>query len=242
MTRLSVNINKVATLRNARGGNTPDIIQVAIDCEKFGAEGITVHPRPDERHITKQDVYDLKKVVRTEFNIEGYPDDRYIHIIEDIKPEQATLVPDAPDQLTSNHGWDTIKHQKELSEIVAHLRKYCRVSVFVDAREDMVKAAKDCGTDRVELYTQSYAENYFKNRKEAIESFVKAAETAKKESLGLNAGHDLSLDNLEYFHQMIPWLDEVSIGHALISDSLYYGLYSTIQLYKKCLREKNYDI
>ena len=242
MTRLSVNINKVATLRNARGGNTPDIIQVAIDCEKFGAEGITVHPRPDERHITKQDVYDLKKVVRTEFNIEGYPDDRYIHIIEDIKPEQATLVPDAPDQLTSNHGWDTIKHQKELSEIVAHLRKYCRVSVFVDAREDMVKAAKDCGADRVELYTQSYAENYFKNRKEAIESFVKAAETAKKESLGLNAGHDLSLDNLEYFHQMIPWLDEVSIGHALISDSLYYGLYSTIQLYKKCLRENNYDI
>ncbi|MCF0210182.1 MAG: pyridoxine 5'-phosphate synthase [Bacteroidales bacterium] len=242
MTRLSVNINKVATLRNARGGNTPDIIQVAIDCEKFGAEGITVHPRPDERHITKQDVYDLKKVVRTEFNIEGYPDDRYIHIIEDIKPAQATLVPDAPDQLTSNHGWDTIKHQKELSEIVAHLRKYCRVSVFVDAREDMVKAAKDCGADRVELYTQSYAENYFKNRKEAIESFVKAAETAKKESLGLNAGHDLSLDNLEYFHQMIPWLDEVSIGHALISDSLYYGLYSTIQLYKKCLRENNYDI
>ncbi|MBQ9311479.1 MAG: pyridoxine 5'-phosphate synthase [Bacteroidales bacterium] len=236
MTRLSVNINKVATLRNARGGNNPNVIQVAIDCEKFGAEGITVHPRPDERHITKQDVYDLKQVVTTEFNIEGFPDERYIHIIEDIKPAQATLVPDSPEQLTSNHGWNTIANQKELSEIIAHLKKYCRVSVFVDADVDMVCAAKDCGADRVELYTQDYAENYLKNKQQAIEKFVQASEMAQKVGLGLNAGHDLSLDNLEYFHRRIPYLDEVSIGHAIISDSLYYGLYTTIQMYKRCLK------
>lgn len=237
MTRLSVNINKIATLRNARGGNNPDLLKVAIDCERFGAEGITVHPRPDERHITTQDVYDLKKIVTTEFNIEGYPDDRYIHIIEDIKPAQATLVPDAPDQLTSNHGWDTIKYQKQLIEIVEHLKKICRVSLFVDAREDMVRAAKDCGADRVELYTQSYAEDYFKNREKAIEPFVKAGKVAKEIGLGLNAGHDLSLDNLTYFHEQMPFVDEVSIGHAIVCDSLYYGLYSTVQLYKKCLVE-----
>ncbi len=236
MTRLSVNINKIATLRNARGGNNPDIIKAAMDIESFGAQGITVHPRPDERHITKQDVYDLKKVVTTEFNIEGYPDDRYIHIIEDIKPAQATLVPDKPDQLTSNHGWNTVKDAKQLREIIEHLKKICRVSVFVDANSDMVKGAKDCGADRVELYTQSYAENYLKNREQAIEPFVKAAQTAKEIGLGLNAGHDLSLENLEYYKQTIPWTDEVSIGHALICDALYYGLKNTVGMYLRQVR------
>ncbi len=236
MTRLSVNINKIATLRNARGGNNPDIIKAAMDIESFGAQGITVHPRPDERHITKQDVYDLKKVVTTEFNIEGYPDDRYIHIIEDIKPAQATLVPDKPDQLTSNHGWNTVKDAKQLQEIIEHLKKICRVSVFVDANSDMVKGAKDCGADRVELYTQSYAENYLKNREQAIAPFVKAAQTAKEIGLGLNAGHDLSLENLEYYKQTIPWTDEVSIGHALICDALYYGLKNTVGMYLRQVR------
>lgn len=236
MTRLSVNINKIATLRNARGGNNPDIIKAAMDIESFGAQGITVHPRPDERHITKQDVYDLKKVVTTEFNIEGYPDDRYIHIIEDIKPAQATLVPDKPDQLTSNHGWNTVKDAKQLREIIEHLKKICRISVFVDANSDMVKGAKDCGADRVELYTQSYAENYLKNREQAIAPFVKAAQTAKEIGLGLNAGHDLSLENLEYYKQTIPWTDEVSIGHALICDALYYGLKNTVGMYLRQVR------
>ncbi len=236
MTRLSVNINKIATLRNSRGGNNPDISHAAMDIESFGAQGITVHPRPDERHITKQDVYDLKKVVTTEFNIEGYPDDRYIHIIEDIKPAQATLVPDKPDQLTSNHGWNTVKDAKQLQEIIEHLKKICRVSVFVDANSDMVKGAKDCGADRVELYTQSYAENYLKNREQAIAPFVKAAQTAKEIGLGLNAGHDLSLENLEYYKQTIPWTDEVSIGHALICDALYYGLKNTVGMYLRQVR------
>lgn len=236
MTRLSVNINKVATLRNARGGNNPDVVQVAKDIESFGAMGITVHPRPDERHITKQDVYDLKKVVTTEFNIEGFPDDRYISIIEDIKPAQATLVPDKPNQLTSNHGWNTIEDQKILIPIVERLKKICRVSIFVDAQEDMVKAAMDCGADRVELYTQSFAENYKKDRQKAIEPFIKAALCAKDCGLGLNAGHDLSLENLEYFHKQIPFTDEVSIGHALICDALYYGLRNTVEMYLRCLR------
>ena len=235
MTRLSVNINKIATLRNARGGNNPDVIQAAKDIESFGAQGITVHPRPDERHITKQDVYDLKKVVTTEFNIEGYPDERYIQIIEAIKPAQATLVPDKPDQLTSNHGWNTVKDARQLQEIVTRLKKTCRVSVFVDADCDMVKGARDCGADRVELYTQSYAENYLNNREKAIETFVKAAECAKNCGLGLNAGHDLSLENLEYFVKTIPFVDEVSIGHALICDSLYFGLKNTVSMYLRCL-------
>lgn len=235
MTRLSVNINKVATLRNARGGNNPDLISVAQDCEKFGAEGITVHPRPDERHITRKDVYDLKKVVTTEFNIEGYPDERYLEIVKQIRPAQATLVPDLPDQLTSNHGWDTIEYAGFLKDIVKELSPICRVSLFVDAQESMIENAAKIGADRVELYTQSYAENYLKNREEAIAPFVKAANCARQCSLGLNAGHDLSLKNLRYFHERIPWTDEVSIGHALICDSLYYGLWSAIRLYRDCL-------
>ncbi|MBR1626620.1 MAG: pyridoxine 5'-phosphate synthase [Bacteroidales bacterium] len=236
MTRLSVNINKIATLRNARGGNNPDVIKAARDIESFGAEGITVHPRPDERHITKADVYALKNTVTTEFNIEGYPDERYIKIIEDIHPAQATLVPDKPDQLTSNHGWNTVNDAKQLKEIIEKLKHICRVSVFVDADCEMVKGARDCGADRVELYTQSYAENYLKNKEKAIEPFVKAAECAKQCGLGLNAGHDLSLENLEYYHKIIPWTDEVSIGHALICDSLYFGLKNTVEMYLRCLK------
>ena len=236
MTRLSVNINKIATLRNARGGNNPDVIKTACDIESFGAQGITVHPRPDERHITKNDVYQLKDKITTEFKIEGYPDQRYIKIIEDIRPAQATLVPDKPDQLTSNHGWDTVNDGEELRVIVEKLKKICRVSVFVDADCDMVKAARDCGADRVELYTQSYAENYLKNKEQAIEPFVKAAECARQCGLGLNAGHDLSLENLEYYHKIIPWTDEVSIGHALVCDSLYYGLKNTVSMYLRCLK------
>lgn len=232
MTRLSVNINKIATLRNARGGNNPDLIQVAKDCEKYGAEGITVHPRPDERHITKKDVYDLKQIVTTEFNIEGYPDERYIQIIKDIKPAQATLVPDAPDQLTSNHGWDTIKNKEFLQKIIKELKPICRVSLFVDANEDMIRGAKECGADRVELYTQSYAEDFAKNKEEAIKPFVYAAKITEECGLGLNAGHDLSLENLQYFCQNIPNLLEVSIGHALICDALYLGLENTIKQYK----------
>lgn len=236
MTRLSVNINKIATLRNARGGNNPDVVKTALDIESFGSQGITVHPRPDERHITKKDVYDLKKVITTEFNIEGYPDERYMNIIKDIHPSQATLVPDAPNQLTSNHGWDTIENKELLTKLIAELKPICRVSVFVDANADMIKGARDCGADRVELYTQTYAENYLINKQQAIQPFVKAAEVAKECGLGLNAGHDLSLVNLKYFHEIIPWVDEVSIGHALICDSLYYGLKNTVQMYLQCLR------
>ncbi|MBP3252970.1 MAG: pyridoxine 5'-phosphate synthase [Bacteroidales bacterium] len=235
MTRLSVNINKIATLRNARGGNNPDIIYAAKQIESFGAEGITVHPRPDERHITKNDVYVLKDTVKTEFNIEGYPDERYISIIKDIKPAQATLVPDKPDQLTSNHGWDTVNDAAQLKDIIARLKPICRVSVFVDADCRMVEGAAQCGADRVELYTQSYAENYFKNREKAIEPFVRAARCAEDLGLGLNAGHDLSLDNLEYFVKTIPYTSEVSIGHALICDALYLGLKNTVEMYLRCL-------
>lgn len=236
MTRLSVNINKIATLRNARGGDNPDLIQVAKDCEKFGAQGITVHPRPDERHITKKDVFDLKPIISTEFNIEGYPDERYIDIIKKIKPTQATLVPDAPNQLTSNHGWDTIENKSLLTDIIKELKTVCRVSVFVDANTQMIENAAKCGADRVELYTQSYAENYLKDRAKAIESFIFAGKVAKECNLGLNAGHDLSLTNLEYFHKQLPFLDEVSIGHALICDSLYLGLQETIKRYLNCLK------
>lgn len=236
MTRLSVNINKIATLRNARGGDNPNLIQVAKDCEKFGAQGITVHPRPDERHITKKDVFDLKPIISTEFNIEGYPDERYIDIIKKIKPTQATLVPDAPNQLTSNHGWDTIENKSLLTDIIKELKTVCRVSVFVDANTQMIENAAKCGADRVELYTQSYAENYLKDRAKAIESFIFAGKVAKECNLGLNAGHDLSLTNLEYFHKQLPFLDEVSIGHALICDSLYLGLQETIKRYLNCLK------
>ena len=235
MTRLSVNINKIATIRNARGGNVPDVIKMAVDCEKFGAEGITVHPRPDQRHIRYKDVRDLKGVLTTEFNSEGFPCSNFISLIKEIKPAQVTLVPDAPDVLTSNAGWDTVAREDELKKIIAELKPVCRVSVFVEADCRMVEGAKRCGADRVELYTESYAANYAQNREKAIEKFVVAARKAEEVGLGLNAGHDLSLENLQYFNSMIPNLQEVSIGHALISDALYFGMENTIQMYKRLL-------
>lgn len=238
MTRLSVNINKIATLRNSRGGNNPNVVQVAKDAERFGAEGITVHPRPDERHIRYQDVLDLKEIVTTEFNIEGNPDARFIELVKRVKPEQVTLVPDAPDAITSNAGWDTIRYHDHLVELIETFRADgIRVSIFVDADERMVEGAKAVGADRIELYTEPYATHYFENREAAIAPFVRAAKKAQELGLGLNAGHDLSLDNLAYFAQHIPGLLEVSIGHALISDALYYGLENTIQMYLRCLSE-----
>lgn len=236
MTKLSVNINKIATLRNARGGNLPDLIKMALDIESFGAEGITVHPRPDERHIRYQDVRDLKPILSTEFNIEGYPSKEFISLVREIKPHQITLVPDPPGAITSNSGWDTIKYKTFLSEIISEMKTYSRVSVFVNPAEDMVYGAKEIGADRVELYTEAYARDYSKNREEAIKEYVIAAKAAEKASLGLNAGHDLNLENLEYFKNMIPNLLEVSIGHALICDSLYYGIKNTVELYKRCLK------
>lgn len=236
MTKLSVNINKIATLRNARGGNLPDLIKMALDIESFGAEGITVHPRPDERHIRYQDVRDLKPILSTEFNIEGYPSKEFISLVKEIKPHQITLVPDPPGAITSNSGWDTIKHKAFLSEIISDMKTYSRVSVFVNPAEDMVFGAKEIGADRVELYTEAYAKDYSKNKEEAIKEYVIAAKAAEKASLGLNAGHDLNLENLEYFKNMIPNLLEVSIGHALICDSLYYGIKNTVELYKRCLK------
>lgn len=232
MTRLSVNINKVATLRNARGGNLPDVVRFAIDCEKFGAQGITVHPRPDERHITYQDVYDLKQVVTTEFNIEGYPSASFMKLVLDIKPDQVTLVPDPPTALTSNDGWDTEASFDVLSAICHHLRNAgIRSSIFVNPSPQSVRKAAEAGADRVELFTKPYADKYAQNRESAIKPFLEAAEAAREANLGLNAGHDLSLQNLAYFHEMIPWLDEVSIGHALISDALYLGIEETIHCY-----------
>ena len=236
MTKLSVNINKIATLRNARGGNLPDLIKMALDIESFGAEGITVHPRPDERHIRYQDVRDLKPILSTEFNIEGYPSKEFISLVKEIKPHQITLVPDPPGAITSNSGWDTIKYKTFLSEIISEMKTYSRVSVFVNPAEDMVYGAKEIGADRVELYTEAYAKDYSKNKEEAIKEYVIAAKAAEKASLGLNAGHDLNLENLEYFKNMIPNLLEVSIGHALICDSLYYGIKNTVELYKRCLK------
>lgn len=238
MTKLSVNINKIATLRNSRGGNVPDLLRVAADCERFGAQGITVHPRPDERHIRYQDVFDLKKLVTTEFNIEGNPTEgRFQEVVLAVRPEQVTLVPDSLQAITSNAGWDTVRHRARLKELVSiYKAEGIRVSVFVDALPEMVEAAAETGTDRVELYTESYATEYPAHREKAIENFIKAAETAEKVGLGLNAGHDLSLENLEYFHRNIPGLLEVSIGHALISDALYYGLENTIQMYLRKLR------
>jgi pyridoxine 5-phosphate synthase len=233
MTRLSVNINKVATLRNARGGDNPDVVKVALDCEAFGADGITVHPRPDERHIRKQDVFDLKAVLTTEFNIEGYPDDRLMEIVSKVKPNQVTLVPDAPGQITSNHGWDTEANQSFLVEIIQELRHNgIRASVFVDADVRMVEMAAKAGADRVELYTEPYATAYCRDREIAVASFVAAAGVAKRCGMGLNAGHDLNLDNLLFLKQRIPSIDEVSIGHALICDALYLGLKKTIEEYK----------
>ncbi|MDI3527761.1 MAG: pyridoxine 5-phosphate synthase [Tenuifilum sp.] len=237
MTRLSVNINKIATLRNARGGNIPDVLKAAVDCQRFGAEGITVHPRPDERHIRYQDVRDIRPIITTEFNIEGYPSESFIELVLSVVPHQVTLVPDPPDALTSNTGWDTINNKDFLRKIIARFQERgIRTSIFVNPESEMIKHAADTGTDRVELYTEPYASNFPNNPERAIEPFVKAAIAANEVGLGLNAGHDLNLDNLNYFAKNIPNLLEVSIGHALISDALYFGLENTIQMYLRKLR------
>ena len=235
--RLSVNINKIATLRNARGHNLPDVLKVAQDCERFGAQGITVHPRPDERHIRYQDVRDLRPLVKTEFNIEGYPSESFISLVLEVHPAQVTLVPDAPDALTSNAGWDTLKRADFLREVIGRFRQAgIRTSIFVEADPVMVEGAAKIGTDRVELYTESYASGYNADREKAIAPFVAAAEAAGRCGLGLNAGHDLNLDNLAYFNQRIPNMVEVSIGHALICDALYFGLENTIGMYLQRLQ------
>ena len=232
MTRLSVNVNKIATLRNARGGNNPDVVRVAKDCEAFGAQGITVHPRPDERHITYQDVLDLKAVVTSEFNIEGYPDQRLLDLVATVKPDQVTLVPDPPEVLTSNAGWDTVKHKTFLAETLSILRKLnIRTSIFVDTSLVNIEGAKKVGADRIELYTEPYALQFKTDRQSAVKPFLIAAEKARELGLGINAGHDLDLKNLNFLVTTIPFIDEVSIGHALISDSLYFGLENTIQMY-----------
>ena len=237
MTRLSVNINKVATLRNARGSDVPNVVKVALDCENFGADGITVHPRPDERHIRRKDVYDLRPLLRTEFNIEGYPDPEFIELVLQVKPQQVTLVPDSPTQLTSNSGWDTKTNLEFLTRVVENFKNVgIRTSIFVAADAEMIEYAAKAGTDRVELYTEPYATLYPQDKEAAVAPFVEAAKVARSLGLGLNAGHDLSLVNLNYLYQNIPWLDEVSIGHSLISDALYLGLERTIQEYKNCLR------
>jgi pyridoxine 5-phosphate synthase len=237
MTSLSVNINKIATLRNSRGGNNPDLIKVALDCERFGAQGITVHPRPDERHIRYQDVFDLKKVIATEFNIEGNPTEKkFVELVLANKPAQVTLVPDSQGQLTSNHGWDTIKHQEYLKEIIAEFKSAgIRVSIFVDPIKITIEAAAKTGTDRIELYTEAYAKDFRLNKEAAIKPYIEAANLANELGMGINAGHDLDLNNLKFFAQQIPKLMEVSIGHALVSDSLYFGLENTIQMYLRQL-------
>ncbi len=236
-TNLSVNINKVATLRNARGENTPDVQQVAVDCESFGADGITVHPRPDERHIRYDDVFSLRPLVRTEFNIEGYPSDPFMDLVLKIKPEQVTLVPDAADALTSSAGWDVVANADFLAGIVDRLREAgIRSSIFVSPDATQIKAAAKVGADRVELYTKPYADQYPQSPEEAVAPYVEASRVAHKEGLGVNAGHDLSLVNLKYFHSHVPYLNEVSIGHQLIADALYYGLHDTIRRYKECLQ------
>jgi pyridoxine 5-phosphate synthase len=237
MTKLSVNINKIATLRNARGGNVPDLLQVAKDIQKFGANGITIHPRPDERHITYQDARDLKNVVYTEYNIEGNPQHNFIDLVLECKPDQVTLVPDAIGAITSNAGWDTIKHQDYLTEVIQEFqRNGIRTSIFVDANENMVEGAKKTGTDRIELYTESFAHQYSLGNKTAIEPFIKAAIKANEMGLGINAGHDLSIDNIKFFKDNIPNLLEVSIGHALISESLYLGLDNVVNMYLNKLK------
>lgn len=237
MVRLSVNINKIATLRNSRGGNNPNLVQVALDCERFGAEGITVHPRPDERHIRYNDVFDLKKVIATEFNIEGNcQEQKFVDLVLANKPAQVTLVPDVLGQITSNHGWDTIANQAYLKDIIAVFKNAgIRVSIFVDPDSKMVEAAATTGTDRIELYTEAYAHQYHHDKEKAIAPYIEAAKIAQSVALGINAGHDLDLHNLKYFAENIPGLQEVSIGHALISDALYYGLENTIQLYLRQL-------
>ncbi|MCH8331614.1 MAG: pyridoxine 5'-phosphate synthase [Bacteroidetes bacterium] len=237
MTRLSVNLNKIGTIRNARGGNIPDLIQIGIDCEKYGAEGITVHPRLDERHIRFEDVRKLKQVITTELNIEGYPSRKWLDLLLEIKPEQATLVPDDPDQITSDHGWDTVSQPDILKDVIDELKTIgCRVSLFIDPVNEMIDAAAELGVNRIELYTGPYALGYEQNREDALSAYKTSAERAREKGLGINAGHDLSLVNLQYLHDNIPFIDEVSIGHALISDALYYGLENTIQLYLRKLQ------
>lgn len=236
MTKLSVNINKIATIRNARGGNNPDVLQAAIDCQRFGAHGITVHPRPDERHIRKSDVYSIKKQIAAEFNIEGYPSDEFIKMVLDVKPDQVTLVPDPPEALTSNAGWDTFRHFDFLRNIISDFKNAgIRTSIFIDTDVENIRMAAKTGTHRVELYTEPYATMFSQNSEKAIAPFVIAAEAAIESGLGLNAGHDLSLENLSFFVQKVPGLMEVSIGHALICDALYYGLENTIQMYLRQL-------
>lgn len=238
MTKLSVNINKIATIRNARGGNNPDILAVAQDCERFGADGITVHPRPDERHIRRDDVINLKPILSTEFNIEGNPQPAFVELVKSVRPTQVTLVPDSPNQITSNAGWDTRTHFNFLTDIIAEINALgIRTSIFIGTDLELIELAAKTGTDRVELYTEPYATNYPNGPEAAIEPFVRAAEVARKCGLGLNAGHDLSLENLAFFKQHIPWLDEVSIGHALVCDALYLGLEETIHRYKACLTD-----
>lgn len=237
MTKLSININKVATIRNARGGNMPNVVKFALDCERFGAQGITVHPRPDERHIRYADVTELRPLLMQEFNIEGNPVPKFIELVKQVKPAQVTLVPDAEDAITSNAGWDTIRHEEYLRGVVADFKQAgIRVSLFVDPVAEMIRKAAEIGADRVELYTEAYAAQYSADREAAIRPYVEAAEVARQCGLGLNAGHDLSLENLAYFHQQIPWTDEVSIGHALISDALYLGIEETIRQYLECLK------
>ena len=236
MTKLSVNINKIATLRNARGGRIPNVVNTAIDCQNFGADGITVHPRPDERHITRKDVFDIKSVIRREYNIEGYPSQDFIKMVLEVNPEQVTLVPDGPDVLTSCSGWDAVKSHEFLKDVISKFKENSiRTSVFVDPKIEMIEAVKLCGADRIELYTEDYAINYSSNKEKAIAPYVESSKIATELGLGINAGHDLSLENLEYFASEIPDLLEVSIGHALISDALYLGLENTIQMYKRLL-------
>ena len=236
MTKLSVNINKIATLRNARGGSIPNVVKTARDCQKFGADGITVHPRPDERHITRKDVFDIKSIITTEYNIEGYPSEDFIKMVLEVSPEQVTLVPDGPDVLTSCAGWDTVKFQDFLSQVIGIFKDQgIRTSIFVDPKMEMIEGAKLCGSDRIELYTEAYAKNYSTDKEKAIAPYVEAAKKATALGLGINAGHDLSLENLEFFAKEISNLAEVSIGHALISDAIYLGLENTIQMYKRFL-------
>jgi len=237
MTRLSVNINKIATLRNSRGGNNPNVLKAAIDVQKFGADGVTVHPRPDERHIRYADVREIKQIISTEFNIEGNPrEEKFVDLVLEVVPHQVTLVPDGLDQLTSDHGWDTKKHREYLQNIIGVFHeKGIRVSIFVDPDLSMVEAAALTGTDRIELYTEAYARDYQADKRKAVAPYLEAAKLAKSLGLGINGGHDLDLDNLAFLHQNIPWMEEVSIGHALISDALYFGLENAIQLYKRQL-------
>ncbi|MFB6342689.1 pyridoxine 5'-phosphate synthase [Saccharicrinis sp. FJH62] len=238
MTKLSVNINKIATLRNARGGNVPDVVQVARDCQRFGAHGITIHPRPDERHIKRTDVVNLRPVVTTEFNIEGYPSQEFIDLVKKVRPEQVTLVPDPPDAITSNSGWDTFENFGFLTEVIEEFRTAgIRTSIFIDTDVDNIKNAAETGTDRIELYTEPYASTYIKDKDEAVLPFVEAAKMARKVGLGINAGHDLSLENLGFLLEKIPYIEEVSIGHALICEALYYGLEHTITQYLEILKK-----